>query len=113
MKRNRKNILGRLKTLDCKLQAIVDTCSEPVSLFTVFNASSATGNACVTPDLSPYDLVLYHDGEGEYPVEGDTVYTDPEGTTPFNTEINQDVQMDNGEYLACAENGTVETITCK
>lgn len=109
-----KTFLKRLQAIDCTLQGIIDVCdAEPVSPYTEFNVSSATGNACITPDLTPFDLTLWHDGEGEYPAIGDTVYSDAQGEVLFTTEVNQDHELPNGTYLACDGNGIRVDIVCK
>jgi hypothetical protein len=75
---------------------------------TSFLASTTTGDHCVSPDLSPYDQTLYHDGVGAYPTIGDTVYTDAGGTTTFNS---QTVQMDDLNYLSTNGSGISQTLS--
>ena len=75
---------------------------------TSFLASTTTGDHCVSPDLSPYDQTLYHNGIGAYPTIGDTVYTDAGGTITFNS---QTVQMDNLSYLSTNGSGVSQTLS--
>lgn len=75
--KNNKTILGRLRLIGCKLQGIIDSCAAPLSNLTSFNASSNMGNCDVT--APSYPDVYYHDGEGEYPQIGDSIYSDPLG----------------------------------
>lgn len=79
-----------------------------------FSVSTLTDDSCILPDLSPYNIVWYHTGEGEYPVIGDTVYTDIGLTTYASTTISQDHQMSNLEYISITGVlGVVVIISCK
>lgn len=86
----------------------LDRRCEPEPL-TMFSASTTTGDHCTTPDLSPYDQSLYHDGVGTYPAVGDTIYTDSGGTTPFVSGTA--VQMADTNYLTTDGNGVSTTLS--
>lgn len=91
-----------------------DTTPEIAEGLTAFNYSSETGNACVSPDLSPFDLTGYHNGEGAYPTPGDLVFQDPQGEEPLILATNgQQAQMANLAYLATLLNGEAASIICK
>lgn len=80
-----------------------------------FFHSSTDGDACLTPDLSPYTVVKYHDGAGSFPTIGDTVYDDFQGNTP-SANIgagNKHFQMADLAYLQTDANGVVTPIICK
>lgn len=81
---------------------------------TAFNASTSTGDACSTPDLSPYNQTFYHDGAGAYPALGDIVFTDSEGTILLASVLQSAAyQMGNLEYLYTNELGVRITEGCK
>lgn len=86
------------------------------SNLTMFNVSTLTGDACMVPDLSPFDNRLYHDGEGNYPEIGDTVFTDAAGTilaVNIGTGGNGHLQNADLSYLETDLNGEVTLITCR
>lgn len=116
MKRN-KTILGRLKTIGCKLDSIITTCSPPDSIYTSFLASTQTDDACNTTAL-PLDRTLYHDGDTVLPELGDTVYEDAAGTILFTTENFEEVFMGGDElnldnWLKTDINGIRVFFACK
>lgn len=89
------------------------TNSNGISVLTAFNASTSTGDACLAPDLSPYNVILYHDGSGSYPIVGDSIFDDGAGTiVTSDTGLNLELQMDNLAYLKITA-GLSVTISCK
>ena len=84
--------------------------SDEVVTLTSFLASSTTGDACTAPDLSPYNVVLYHNGTGAYPANGDIVTLDDSGTLPI--EFSTEIQMANLEYLKTNASGVRLQIIC-
>lgn len=78
MKRN-KTILGRLKDIRCRFDAIIDSCNGTVSTLTGFTVVEGTIDCCEGAGDSVF-YTLYHNGEGEFPVYGDTIYIDAQGT---------------------------------
>ena len=84
-----------------------------VNLKRVF-MSTNTGDACVSPNLAPYDLIKYYNGSGSYPVVGDTIYEDFQGSTPA-ADIgtgSKHKQMLNGAYVLTDANGVMTAIVC-
>lgn len=84
-------------------------------VLTGFTASTTTGDACVSPDLSPYNIIYYHNGAGIYPNIGDTVYIDIDGLIPAaNLGAGIDnLQMSNLQYLKTDIDGVRNDITCR
>lgn len=95
--------------LETDAEIWINYVSTPV--LTAFLVSTSSGNACDSPNLSPYNLTLYHDGSNTYPVIGDTIYIDEEGDTIFIDSL--DKQMDNLEYLRTNSLGKKELIECR
>jgi hypothetical protein len=84
------------------------------SIYTSFNVSTATGNTCINPDLSPYNQVFYHDGALAYPEIGDIVYTDAAGTTLLDSVLQGSAyQMADLDYLYTDEFGGRVVQGCK
>ena len=84
-------------------------------VLTAFTASTTTGDKCVSPDLSPYDVTYYHNGIGAYPEYGDMIFLDSEGN---NKAISigsgtANLQMANLEYLRTDINGLRDEIICR
>ena len=84
--------------------------SDSQANLTPFLASNSLAYGCSNPDLSPYNLQLYHDGEGAYPVVGDTVFNDALGTSRHANF--SDRQMGNLEYLQTDSLG-IQIFACK
>lgn len=52
---------------------------------TAFNVD-LLADACNPIEAGPFPVVYYHDGAGQYPVLGDTVYEDAAGTMPASLQ---------------------------
>lgn len=69
------------------------------------------GDRCQNFNGSPYDITLYHNGQGQFPVLGDMVFVDFEGFIPYNPPA--DIQLINEDYITLNENGLVIQIDCR
>ncbi len=86
--------------------------SEPSEGLTAFNVSSEPGDICVFPLGLPYTTVLYHDGNNALPVNGNAIYTDANGTIPYNSECSNVYEITNG-LAVLTDNGVYDdTILC-
>jgi len=81
-----------------------------VSLTSFLSGGLGGADPCLEPDGSPYDITLYHNGEGAFPAIGDQVFEDAEGTIPYTGAV---LQMANAEYLDTDGSGIRIIITCR
>ena len=88
------------------------TNSPGTTALTSFTVSATTGDACASPDLSPYSITYYHNGAGAYPVTGDSVYSNGAGTTAKEILSPNNLQMGNTLYLQTSVAGVMEAISC-
>lgn len=88
------------------------TNSPGITALTSFTVSATTGDACETPDLSPYSITYYHNGAGAYPTAGDFVYSDGAGTAPIKILDPNHLQMGSTNYLQTDVTGVMEAISC-
>lgn len=83
---------------------------EPITGF--LGGSLFNDDPCQAEFTETFDIQLYHNGEGEFPEVGDTIYVDAQGTSPrtinfayFNGLVNVGVQVN--------LEGVSESFTCR
>lgn len=89
-----KNPINQVKRISNKLNLVLRNCSfgcpgeeddeTPVVTLTSFTAN-LDGDPCFL-DAMTFPTTLYHNGEEEYPLVGDTIYSDAAGTMPLTFE---------------------------
>lgn len=102
MRRN-KTIIGRLKTIGCRFDAIIEACQGEESLYTAVNGSEVTADGCISPPLE-LTTTYYHNGVNEVPELGDTIWVDAAGTIPLQTSL---LSGTGGEVYMEGESGEV------
>jgi len=81
--------------------------SPPLRAFNVDeNTYGDPGSACAS---GTSNAEWYHDGEGEYPTDGDTVYTDSGGTTNPEDGI---YWMDNNSIINISSGVVIQSANC-
>lgn len=83
------------------------------SLFTLFNISSESGSGCPPQVFQDIDSTAYHNGENEFPVIGDTVYSDALGEEPHPPGefiINEGL---GDSFIGISLGGLVVSISCR
>lgn len=68
-----------------------------------FVTTAASGNHCDLPNLSPFNLVLYHNGINQLPIIGDIIYEDINGLSVFSSQGSH--QFQNNLYFTTDING--------
>lgn len=76
---------------------------------TGFIGSSLFGDPCLTPDLSPINVIYYHNGNGILPTIGDTIYYDLNGLNPV---VSLGLQLNNLSYILTDSQGLLIPINC-
>lgn len=76
-----------------------DHSSTSLNSFSI-DTSSGSGSAAAACAVSYSESILYHDGAGAFPANGDTVYTDSAGTTTFNGGSNYFKTRDGGTFYS-------------
>jgi len=110
------NSLGFNKTqIQCQIFVAFSTNPQAVdgNFLTPFATSGDSElDPCDSPDLSPYQELLYHNGESDFPVVGDQVFTDYNSQNEFVTPSGTVRQTFGGGYLRTDSNGFVVEIIC-
>lgn len=91
---------------------LTTTTTTAIPTITPFSLSTLQGDACLTPDLSPYDQTFYHNGIGTYPDIGDIIYYDAGGTLLVDGAGGH-YQMANLNYLFIDSFGISTLIECR
>ena len=91
--------------------ALFNVTSKP-KIIQSFNSSTTTGDGCFTPNLAPFDKVLYHNGSADLPILGDTIYIDPNAITILITVSLQDLQLTDLSYLKTDVTGKRINLSC-
>ncbi len=93
----------------------IKNCNNTQETLTPFSVSSQPGDACNFPLGLPFTVTLYHDGVSgglPFPVNGDRVYTDANGTIPYNGSCGSVYEAANGTPIF-TNNGVYDnTVVC-
>lgn len=95
-----------------QLRLIKADVNEIIEVTSFMAGSVQNDDPCLAESTETFDIQLYHNGEGEFPEVGDTIYTDESATIPrtvafayFDGLSSNGVQVD--------ENGVSQAYTCR
>lgn len=101
---------------DAAFASIEDSISPIAEGLTAFQAGelapAASGNPCLAELTTEFPLTFYHNGEQDNPQIGDTIYTDPQGTTPRTVNFAYGNEL-GSVGVQVSEFGVSQAYTCR